>query len=92
MSSFTASRAPSTEKNHPSKAPSQQLNSMTNSSGITSADYIVVGGRIAGCTLAARLQEKLPFASIMLVEAGRDPFEDLEAQNAAGPIQFGTLI
>jgi choline dehydrogenase-like flavoprotein len=65
---------------------------MTNSSGIVSADYIVVGGRIAGCALTARLREKLSFASMLLIEAGRDPSDDPEVHNAAGPIQFGTLI
>jgi flavin-dependent dehydrogenase len=57
---------------------------VTNSSGIISADYIVVGAGIAGCALAVRLQEKLPFASILLIEAGRDVSNDPEAQNAAG--------
>ena len=56
---------------------------MTNSSGIISADYIVVGPGITGCALAVRLQEKLPFASILLIEAGRDLSNDPEAQDAA---------
>jgi choline dehydrogenase-like flavoprotein len=66
---------------------------MTNSSGITSADYIVVGGGIAGCAVAVRLQGKLPFASILLIEAGRDPSDDPEAQNAAGahPVRHSDL-
>ena len=51
---------------------------------ITSADYIIVGGGIAGCTLAARLQKLLPSALILLIEAGPDPSDNLQAQSAAG--------
>jgi choline dehydrogenase-like flavoprotein len=57
---------------------------MTNSPGITSANYIVVGGGIADCILTARLQEKIPFASILLTEAGGDPSDNPEAQSAVG--------
>ena len=57
---------------------------MEESSDITSADYIVVGGGLAGCALAARLQGKLPSASILLIEAGPDPCDDPQAQSAAG--------
>jgi choline dehydrogenase len=66
---------------------------MTNSSGITSADYIVAGGVISGYTLASRLQEKLPFTPILLIEAGRDRSDDPEAQNAAGahPVRHSDL-
>lgn len=49
-----------------------------------SADYIIVGAGIAGCTLAARLQKKLPSASIVLIEAGPDPSDDLDVQSASG--------
>ena len=35
-------------------------------------DYIIVGGGSAGCALAARLAEKLPLKSILLVDAGGD--------------------
>ncbi|KAH7120325.1 hypothetical protein B0J13DRAFT_485998, partial [Dactylonectria estremocensis] len=40
------------------------------SSSPASYDYIVVGGGTAGVAVAARLSEGLPFASILLIEAG----------------------
>jgi choline dehydrogenase-like flavoprotein len=36
------------------------------------ADYVVVGGGIAGCTLASRLHQANPALSIILIEAGAD--------------------
>jgi len=36
-------------------------------------DYIIVGGGIAGCTLASRLHESNPSLKILIVEAGADP-------------------
>jgi choline dehydrogenase-like flavoprotein len=57
---------------------------MMESPDTTSADYIIVGAGIAGCTLAARLRERIPFASILLIEAGSDPSDDPQAQSAAG--------
>ena len=35
-------------------------------------DYVIVGGGIAGTVVASRLKEKLPDASIALMEAGHD--------------------
>jgi choline dehydrogenase-like flavoprotein len=36
------------------------------------ADYIVVGGGIGGCVVASRLKQRLPDASVVLIEAGPD--------------------
>ncbi|KAF2008695.1 GMC oxidoreductase [Aaosphaeria arxii CBS 175.79] len=36
------------------------------------ADYIIVGGGTAGCVVASRLRQRMPEASILLVEAGPD--------------------
>lgn len=57
---------------------------LTAQAKISSADYVVVGAGIAGCALAARLQTKLPSASIVLIEAGSDPANNPLATNAAG--------
>lgn len=37
------------------------------------ADYIILGGGIAGCVLASRLKEADSSLSIVLIEAGQDP-------------------
>jgi choline dehydrogenase-like flavoprotein len=37
-----------------------------------SADYIIVGGGVAGCTVASRLHQGNPDLSIILIEAGGD--------------------
>ncbi|KAL5592223.1 hypothetical protein FOBRF1_013249 [Fusarium oxysporum] len=39
----------------------------------TEAEYIVVGGGLAGCVLASRLKQGNPSASVVLIEAGKDP-------------------
>lgn len=39
----------------------------------THADYVVIGGGIAGCTIASRLKQGNPSLSIVLIEAGADP-------------------
>jgi choline dehydrogenase-like flavoprotein len=39
----------------------------------TQADYVIVGGGLAGCTLASRLQQSNPSLSIVLIEAGGSP-------------------
>lgn len=38
----------------------------------TTFDYIVVGGGLAGCTLASRLHESDPTLEVLLIEAGSD--------------------
>ena len=35
-------------------------------------DYIIIGGGLAGCTLAARLREYNPVLKVLLIEAGSD--------------------
>ena len=39
----------------------------------TNADYIIIGGGLAGCALASRLQRGDPSLSVVLIEAGGDP-------------------
>lgn len=49
--------------------------------GPPAADYVVIGGGTAGCTLAARLCEALPDASVVVLERAppRGPDDDLVA-------------
>ena len=52
----------------------------------SSYDYIIIGGGIAGSTLASRLHGRLPHASILLVEAGPEVSENplvTDGRNAA---------
>ncbi|KAH8653773.1 hypothetical protein BX600DRAFT_553430 [Xylariales sp. PMI_506] len=39
----------------------------------THADYIIIGGGIAGCVLASRLKQGNPSLSVVLIESGKDP-------------------
>jgi choline dehydrogenase-like flavoprotein len=39
---------------------------------MTSFDFIVVGGGLAGCVVASRLRQRDPSFSILLIEAGPD--------------------
>ena len=39
---------------------------------LKSADYIIIGGGLAGCTLASRLHEGNPGVDILIAEAGPD--------------------
>jgi choline dehydrogenase-like flavoprotein len=41
-----------------------------------SADFIVIGGGIGGCTVASQLHEKFPTLSILVIEAGTDISKD----------------
>lgn len=51
-------------------------------------DYIIVGGGLSGCVIAARLQQGRPSLSIALIEAGPD-----ESRNPAviSPVLAPTL-
>ena len=64
------------------------------------ADYIIVGGGTAGCTLAARIAESAPRASVILIEAGSDvsthplttlPLECFKAHNSELDWQYQTV-
>lgn len=52
-----------------------------------SFDYIIVGGGVAGLTVAARIQKRLPRASVLVVEAGDDPSTDSQVMSASGAYQ-----
>jgi choline dehydrogenase-like flavoprotein len=44
-------------------------------------DYAIVGGGLAGCVLANRLQQYQPTAKIILIEAGQDTRDRSDVQN-----------
>jgi choline dehydrogenase-like flavoprotein len=46
---------------------------MSKTSVPASVDFIIIGGGLAGCTLASRLHQGSPSLSILIVEAGADP-------------------
>jgi choline dehydrogenase-like flavoprotein len=43
---------------------------------VNSYDYLIVGGGTAGCVIAGRLAEYLPYKKILLIEAGPSDFMD----------------
>jgi choline dehydrogenase-like flavoprotein len=46
------------------------------SSDVDSYDYLIAGGGTAGCVIASRLAEYLPYKRILLIEAGPSDFMD----------------
>lgn len=50
----------------------------------TEADYIIVGGGLTGCTLAARLHQRNPSLIIIIIEAGRDASDNPNASSPLG--------
>jgi alcohol oxidase len=44
--------------------------------GLTSVDVIIAGGGTAGCVVASRLSDLLPNVTILVVERGRDNWQD----------------
>ena len=51
---------------------------------ISEADYIVVGGGLTGCALAARIQQKAPSLVVLLLEAGVDASDSPQTRDLAG--------
>jgi len=51
-------------------------------------DYVIVGGGLSGCVLAARLHEAHPSLSIALLEAGPD---DSHNPAVLSPVLYPTL-
>ncbi|TVY17138.1 L-sorbose 1-dehydrogenase [Lachnellula arida] len=50
----------------------------------TEADYIIVGGGLTGCTLAARLHQGNPSLIIIIIEAGPDASDNPNASSPLG--------
>ena len=48
------------------------------------ADYIIVGGGLTGCTVAARLQNANPSFQVLVLEAGTDATENPQTRDLAG--------
>ena len=48
------------------------------------ADYIIVGGGLTGCAIAARLQHGNPSLHILVLEAGRDATDNPNTRDIAG--------
>lgn len=46
------------------------------SSQVKDFDYVIVGGGTAGCVIASRLSEYLPYKKILMIEAGPSDFND----------------
>ena len=51
-------------------------------------DYLVLGGGLAGCTMATRLKRLDSSASVALIEAGPDEKQTLQSLNRCPPPNY----
>jgi choline dehydrogenase-like flavoprotein len=58
---------------------------------MASADFIIIGGGIAGCVLASRLHQNHPELSIVLIEAGPNISSHPLVTNPTAPLQHTEL-
>ena len=54
------------------------------------ADFLVLGGGLAGCVLASRLKEYNPSMNVTLVEAGADEHDNSLVTEPMGVMQLHT--
>lgn len=53
---------------------------------MTTADYIIVGGGLTGCAVAARLKQGRPSASVLILEAGPHPQDNPNTTSFLGGV------
>ncbi|KAI8685239.1 GMC-OxRdtase-N domain-containing protein [Fusarium keratoplasticum] len=51
-------------------------------------DYVIVGGGTAGCVVASRLAESLPYANILMIEGGKSEFKNEKVLNLKGLVDL----
>ncbi|KAK7212660.1 hypothetical protein V2G26_019838 [Clonostachys chloroleuca] len=57
-------------------------------SGQRRYDYVIVGGGTAGCVVASRLAETLPYANIIMIEGGASDFGNENILNLKGLVDL----